>query len=228
MTTVDSHQTLVDYCYKTLRSKIICGDFAPGEKLQIAKLKACLNSGPTPIREALSRLSSSGLVEVEENKGFRVKNISEVEVKDLYATFNKIEILALSQAIDLGDASWEANILASLHKLSLVEKAQSPIDPFVWLQHNHDFHYSLIVGCRSPCLLKIREDLYQLFDRYCHLSFLTDKHTLISNHKDHCDLAKATIHRHKEKACKLMTLHLEHSLEQVMKKLKQDNRFLTH
>jgi|EndMetStandDraft_5_1072996.scaffolds.fasta_scaffold78813_2 GntR family carbon starvation induced transcriptional regulator len=213
-------QTLANHCYKSLKEAIIRGEFAPGEKLRIAKLKSYLNVGPTPIREALSRLASSGLIDMEANRGFFVRNISEAEVRDIYATFNKIELLALNQAMELGDTSWEANILASLHKLSVIEKAPPPIDSENWLQLNYEFHRSLIAGCNSPCLLKIREDIYQLFDRYCHLSLLINKDALLLNHQDHCEIAKAVIARDKVKACRLTTLHLENSLKQVIEKLK--------
>ena len=214
---METPQNLVNYCYSTLREGIIRGDFVPGEKLKIAKLKTYLNSGPTPIREALSRLTATGLVVAEDNKGFRVKQVSEAEIRDLYATFNQIENLALCQAIDLGGDSWEANIVAALHKLALVENGQPPIEYNLWLQRNHEFHCALISGCNSPCLLKIREDLYQLFDRYCRLSFLLNQQFLTVNHKDHCEIAKAVIARNKEKACQLMTAHLKNSLELILK-----------
>ena len=212
--------TLTDFCVKVLKEEIIRGTFAPGEKLRITKLKSHLNVGPTPIREALSRLASSGLIDVESNRGFFVKNISEVEVKDIYTTFNKIELLALNNAIELGDSSWEAKIVGSLHKLSIVEKRSTPIDSKNWLKLNYEFHYSLIAACDSPCLLKIREDLYQLLDRYCHLILLINDNLLL-NYKDHCDIAKAVIERDKVKASELTTLHLEKSLQQVIKAIKQ-------
>lgn len=214
-------QTLTNYCYKNLKEAIIRGEFAPGEKLRIAKLKSYLNVGPTPIREALSRLASSGLINTEANRGFFVKNVSEAEVRDIYATFNKIELLALNQAIELGDSSWEANILGSLHKLSIVEKCSSPIDSESWLLLNYEFHYSLIAACNSPCLLKIRGDIYQLFDRYCHLSILINENNLLLNHNDHCEIAKAVINRDKSKACRLTTSHLENSLNQVIEALRK-------
>lgn len=213
--------SLANYCYNTLKEGIIRGEFAPGEKLRIAKLKAYLKVGPTPIREALSRLTSSGLIIAEANRGFFVKSISEDEIRDIYRTFNQIELLALDQSIELGDISWEANILASLHKLAVIEKAPPPIDSVKWLQLNHEFHYSLIAACNSPCLLKIREDVYQLFDRYCHLSVLINEDSLILNHKDHCEIASAVIRREKSKAFELITLHLENSLKQVIKTLKK-------
>lgn len=214
--------TLVDQSYKSLKEKIIQGEFAPGEKLRIAKLKALLNTGPTPIREALSRLTFSGLIEAEANRGFFVKKISEHEVRDIYTTFKTIELLALNQAMELGDTSWEANILASLHKLSVVENAPPPIDSVTWLSYNYEFHRALIAACNSPCLLKIRDDVYQLFDRYCHLSLLINENSLSLNHQDHCNIAHAVIARDKSKACKLISLHLEKSLNQVIESLQKN------
>jgi GntR family carbon starvation induced transcriptional regulator len=213
------HDTFVEFCYKSLKEGIIRGEFAPGEKLRIAKLKSQLNVGPTPIREALCRLTATGLVIAEANRGFYVKQVTENEIKDVYSTFTKIELLALDQAIDLGDITWEANIIASLHRLSVLEKTPSSIDTNQWLALNYDFHYSLVVACNSPCLLKIREDIYQLFDRYCHLSLLINPGFLPLNNKDHCEIATAVIARDKMKACQLTLLHLENSLEQVLKKL---------
>lgn len=214
--THNADQNLVNYCYKNLREGIIRGDFSPGEKLKIAKLREYFNVGPTPLREALSRLTASGLVDAEENKGFRVKKVSRAEVRDIYATFNQIEILALSQSIELGDTSWEAGIVAALHTLSVIETSPTPIDSLLWLEKNYAFHYSLIAACRSPCLLKIRKDLYQLFDRYCHLSLLINKDALVLNNKDHVEIAKAVLQRDKDKSVRLMTLHLEKSLEQIL------------
>lgn len=216
-----TNQTLANYCYKSLKEAIVRGKFMPGEKLRIAKLKSYLNVGPTPIREALSRLASSGLINTEANRGFFVKSVSEAEIRDVYATFNKIELLALNQAIELGDSSWEANILGSLHKLSVVEKCPPPVDSERWLLLNYEFHCSLIAACNSPCLLKIREDIYQLFDRYCHLSVLINEDNLLLNHDHHCEIATAVISRDKSKACRLTTLHLENSLNQVIEALKK-------
>lgn len=214
-----SNQPLVNYCYQHLRDSIVRGDFAPGEKLQIAKLKDFLKVGPTPIREALSRLISSGLITTEDNKGFRVKPVSETEIQDIYSTFCQIENLALQSAIDHGTTTWEANIMAALYKLSLIENSKNPVDGHEWSERNYEFHCALIAACPSACLLKIREDLYQQFDRYCHLGFLINATPLPINHKKHCEIAEAVIARDKEKACRLMSQHLKGSLEKVIKQL---------
>lgn len=221
MSAEDTDQTLANTCYKHLKEAIVRGDFLPGEKLRMRMLTSRLNAGPTPIREALSRLASSGLVEMELNRGFFVKKVSEAEVRDIYATFNKIELLALNQAMELGDTSWEANILGALHKLSAVEKDPLNVDSSNWLLLNYQFHHALVAACNSPCLLKIREDIYQLFDRYCHLSILANPNALVLNHKDHCEIANAVINRDKALACALTTQHLENSFNQVIERIRK-------
>lgn len=219
MPPLETDQTLSQYCYNALKDKIIRGELPPGEKLRMAKLTALLKVGPSPIREALSSLVSSGLIQAEPNRGFFVSAVCEADIRDLYATFNRIELLALNLSIDLGTAAWEARILGALHELSVVEKARKPFDHLQWLQLNNAFHFSLISACQSPCLLKIRENLYQLFDRYCHLSLIGNEESLLSNNQEHREIAKAVLNRDKTLAGQLITAHLENSLITVLKKL---------
>lgn len=213
-----NNDSLVNLSYEKLKEGIILGDFEPGEKLRIEKLKSYLGVGPTPIREALSRLTATGLIEAAPNRGFYVRLVSLEEVHDIYSTFTKIELLAMEQAMKLGDSSWEAGIIAALYKLSLIEKSSNIVFQD-WLKANYEFHYAIISGCKSRALLKIREDLYQLFDRYCHLSISLKKVSFSANHKDHEELAKAVISRDFNKAAQLMNRHLRVSLNLVVEKL---------
>ena len=57
--------------FNELRQQIIKGRIAPGEKLKIESLKVKLNTGTSPIREALSLLTSDQLVERIDQRGFR-------------------------------------------------------------------------------------------------------------------------------------------------------------
>lgn len=114
--------TLTTQCYEDIKHDILEGILAPGEKLTIEKLKNKYAVGHTPLREALSRLIDSHLVEMVENKGFYVTTLSESKVRDIYRTFNQIETLAVKQSIELGDDAWEGSIVAALHQLSLIEK----------------------------------------------------------------------------------------------------------
>ncbi|MBN8194705.1 GntR family transcriptional regulator, partial [Bacillus sp. NTK074B] len=54
--------------YDLLRHEILHGDLLPGERLRAADLRERYNLGLTPIREALMRLSSEGMVTNEVNR----------------------------------------------------------------------------------------------------------------------------------------------------------------
>ncbi len=56
--------------FQILRHKIIIGEIPPGERLKVEELKTVLDTGATPIREALSLLTSDQLVERIVQRGF--------------------------------------------------------------------------------------------------------------------------------------------------------------
>ena len=218
-----SDSTLSQQCYEQLQNEIIEGILKPGQKLKVAPIKERFNIGQSPVREALSRLVSFGLVEAEDNKGFRVSTISESDIRDTYATFTRIENMALAIAVERGDAAWEATIVAELHKLSLLENKKRFDSYAQWVESNYNFHVALIAGCNSPILLDIRRHLYMKFDRYCRMAYHISKHALALNNHEHKKIAQAVIKRDKKTAHDLMTYHINGALEDVIKKLKENN-----
>ncbi len=217
-----SEATLATQCLDQLQEDILNGIFLPGQKLKIELLKEKLNAGQSPIREALSRLTELGMVEAEENKGFRVARMSESDVRDIYNVFFNIEMLALEQAIKLGDDSWEANIAGTLHKLAIIENKTEQVTYADWSERNYAFHVALISGCNSPLLLELRADVFRRFDRYCRIAFNLSQTTLHLNHEEHKKLAEAVLRRDLEEAKKLQHYHIFGALEDVIKTLKNN------
>lgn len=212
-----AESTLAQQCYERLQNEIIEGILKPGEKLKVFPIKERFSIGQSPVREALSRLAAFGLVDVEDNKGFRVATISEADIRDTYATFTNIENMALALAIEKGDDAWEAGIVAQLHQLSLIENNKST-SCALWTERNYNFHVALIAGCNSPTLLEIRRTLYMKFDRYCRMSYHLSKNQLAINNEEHQKLAAAVLKRDTKKAHMLMTSHINGALEDVIKK----------
>jgi len=217
--------TLAQECYAKIQDDILDGIFSPGQKLKITKLKDQLQSGQSAVREALSRLVTTGLVEAEDNKGFRVTKISESDIRDIYQTYLDIELLAVTKAMKLGDDAWQGKIVGALYELALVENGTKPPSYEIWMERNYNFHVALISGCNSPALMQIRSDIYRRFDRYCRISFNlnTDLKQLTANHQEHQELAQAVLNRDAKKVEKLMTYHIMGSLEDVIKQLKINN-----
>lgn len=72
-TTVDSVRTL-----------ILRGDYAPGDRLGEVELAKVLGVSRTPVREALRRLSAEGLVDITPNKGARVVDFSADDLEQVF------------------------------------------------------------------------------------------------------------------------------------------------
>src|SRR6202021_1136455 len=87
--------------------------FEPGEPLRIGELCKQLEASQGAVREALSRLTSEGLVEALPQRGFRVTPISAEDLRDLTAARIEIEDLCLRHAIASGDVRWEAGLVAA-------------------------------------------------------------------------------------------------------------------
>src|SRR5215831_15035962 len=113
-----ANRTLTSDLFDRLRTDILHCDLRPNTRLLFRDLRATYSSGMSPMREALMRLASDGLVVLEDHKGFRVAPVSRDELVDITTTRCQLEGLAVGLSIEKGDDYWEANIVARFHELS--------------------------------------------------------------------------------------------------------------
>lgn len=155
--------------YQRLRQEILLGELAANERLRVADLEARFHLGLTPIREALARLASEGLVSMEANRGARVLEISPTELADLMKTRREIERLCLSESIRRGDSRWEAEVMAALHILGrtpLPDGSGSAATDLEWEMQHRRFHAALVSACGSEWLLRFWNQLMDHSQRY--------------------------------------------------------------
>ncbi len=213
---MDTKQTLTVNIYDAIKRDIIDGRLKAGQKLKINDLKENYQTASSPVREALSRLASTGLVIAENQKGFHVKPISQEELEDLYHAKQLIDCLLLSESITQGDDQWEANMLASFHRISKLEVSEKSINPYEWEQRNREFHCALTSTCRSQTLHEIEQQLFEKTQRYRHIwikDAVIDKQVLKKNNREHKALLNAALARDVDKAQLLHTKHIKKSLE---------------
>lgn len=89
------HRTAEDTVAAVIRDAIVSGVFRPGERLPQDMLASLLDVSRMPIRSAMGRLESEGLVEVHPHRGASVRSLSAEEVSDLYEMRILIETFAL-------------------------------------------------------------------------------------------------------------------------------------
>ena len=217
-----SNETLATFCVGKIQDLIFNGKLLPGERIKGEYLKNYLEVGLSPIREALSRLISTDLVEFIDNIGFRVSLISTNKVYDTYKSYAKVEALLLREAIETGDEIWESAIVAALYRLSKVENEGIKAKYQIWSIYNEDFHKALISGCSLNGLNNIRKHFMLNKDWYHNLAYynLTDEQIEV-NHSEHSKIAELTIARKPDAACTMLYKHTMHSLDSLILKLKQ-------
>jgi DNA-binding GntR family transcriptional regulator len=92
-----------DRVYRALRRRIIEGAEPPGARLTEQRLAATFDCSRTPVREAVRRLESEGLVVVAPNRGAQVRPLSEGEISDLYEVRARLEAYAAELAAVRGE-----------------------------------------------------------------------------------------------------------------------------
>src|SRR5215475_5072188 len=109
---------LTQAAYEAVRADLLACRIHPGSRLKIQELCVRFSVGLGAIREALSRLTSEGLVVAEPQRGFRAAPISVADLRDLTMVRIAIESLCVRRAIAAGTVDWEARLVAAFHRLS--------------------------------------------------------------------------------------------------------------
>lgn len=93
-------RNLSELAYEELVNWIIRGNFKAGETLQEEKLSEKFGISRTPVREALKKLASEGMIE-QLARGFRVAMPDQEEIRELFECRCILEIQALQKSIEL-------------------------------------------------------------------------------------------------------------------------------
>jgi DNA-binding GntR family transcriptional regulator len=90
---------LTDVVGERIRQAIVSGDLQLGEQVSEAQLAALMGVSKTPVREALLRLKSEGLVEIHPQRGTFVFTLSPQQLTHLLQFRAMVETEALSEAM---------------------------------------------------------------------------------------------------------------------------------
>ncbi len=175
--------------YLTLRQMILTGELAAGEKLKIEQLRTRLDTGASPVREALSLLTSDMLVERLDQRGFRAAPASLANFQEILTLRCALEDMALRQSIANATPDWEEKLVLSHHRMKRAT-ADGGIPEFE--EAHKAFHMALLDNADSPILLRYCGQLYDLNIRYRYLAAAGTnyrKRNVASEHEDILDAA---------------------------------------
>lgn len=206
----DDRKTGATLVAERLREAIVQGRVRPASKLKLAALAEQYGTGRGPLREAASKLAAEQLVVFEDHRGFRVAPISRADLMDVTQTRQRIETMALRDAITHGDDEWEGAVMAALHRLGRTSNLDASEAGRAQFSARHrEFHAALCAACPSTHLLRFRETLYSHSERYRSLAedrYRGEMHRDVP--AEHEAIARATVERRSDDACALLEAHI--------------------
>jgi DNA-binding GntR family transcriptional regulator len=132
--------------YEYIKTAILSGHLNPGEKLTEEYLAKTLGVSRTPVREALHKLESEGLIKTREKRGFIVSGDSKEEVEELF------ELRSIMEGYALRVIS-ERIAEETFHQLEgFIQNAEEALrrkkieDVFKWNTRFHDTLHELVVN----------------------------------------------------------------------------------
>jgi DNA-binding GntR family transcriptional regulator len=153
---------------RRLREAIMRAELEPGERLTEDELAAWLGVSRTPVREALARLASEGLVVIDANRGARVAPFDPDEIRDLVQLSRELVLLAQRLAA-LRATDEEIRTMRSCHdrRLAALAADDGPGVEAATLR----FHMTILAASRNRELQRIYPTLALRLERVFRVTF---------------------------------------------------------
>ena len=94
-----STDRVVERVYERIKAMAVAYEFKPGERLNEGELSRSLGASRTPLREALNRLNTEGLLRFSPGKGYYCRDLDVHEIFYLYELRKAVEVAAVKLAI---------------------------------------------------------------------------------------------------------------------------------
>lgn len=151
--------SLADKAYDELVTRITRLELQPGAVLAEKALKEELNIGRTPIREALQRLATEGLVVHRLNRGMFVSEITYSNVQEVYEYRSLIDGFACRLAATRATPT-QSDKLLEIHKSLVNSTRQNDIDSYV--RFDREFYRVLCAACGNSFIAETIPKIFNL------------------------------------------------------------------
>jgi len=219
--------TLGERAYQELRTRLVRGDYPPGSQLVNRTVAAEIGMSMTPIREAIGRLASEGLIRNVPGAGAFVRTISRQELAQLYDLRAVLEPFAAAEAAahitshELDELQAICGDWKAIGRAMQAAKrtCATPGEMARWLDNERLFHELIFQASRNVWLSKIAADLQLLLFGFSPQrmtpEFLTVAHAQ-TTWRGHVQLVKALRARDGERVANLVRRHIRQGRKNVL------------
>lgn len=198
------HGEAVDAVFRTIREGIVCGRFAPGQRLVIRDLAEDIPYSRSTFREALRRLAAERLVSLVPNRGAAVQRLSPAEMADLFEIRELLEGQAARRAAErIGESGHRRRFLAMWDKV----RRGDPADRAAFIAHNQLFHATIVELAGNSRLPGMLDQLQMPILMFQWRTLMTPQE-IAQSQAEHKTIAKAVLNGRPEQAEAAMRRHV--------------------
>lgn len=208
----------LDDGYKTIKRLILSGEIAMGSRLIETRLAERLGLSRTPVREALRRLTSDGLVKFRPNHGYESVSYTPHDVASIYSCRALLESETVRLAIQHGLPDSIVHALSAVNEEADQLIAMDMFDETLrdqFLKLNHKFHSLLYSACPNQFLQRLITTTIEIpvgIRNYFHFS----DDQLRESHQAHKSILRAAMNNDAERAAALMREHIWTAKDQMI------------
>ncbi|WP_417388543.1 GntR family transcriptional regulator [Gimesia sp.] len=223
-----SEKNQSEIAYEVLRQKLLNREFAPGARIRYGPLGDEIGMSATPVREAIGRLASEGLIELVPQLGAVVKRPTLRDTTELYEMREAIEPYAAAKASQLISArqlkSLQSTIdtMKKLHDAMTAGKKQGQDIAVRFDKSDLKFHQTIMNAVNNQRMLTVIGDFHLLTEIIGAARHSYSIEVLEMTIADHTAIFEGLTSRDPEMTRKAMTVHIQNSRELTLSRLQDE------
>jgi DNA-binding GntR family transcriptional regulator len=207
--------------YEAIEAAIVRCELGPGAVLGDRQLAETLGVSRTPIRDALHRLESSGLIERRDRTGWMVSTISLQDVRELFELRRIFEPLGFERLSE----TWDEAVVRELSHLfeEFPERLTQDLLPD-YLHEDRRFHKKIVECSRNGRIIRFYGTVEKQIDRIRHYLSYNYEGRVEASLKEHREICAAIAARDLSAATEALDNHLR-NVEELITALAREQGF---
>ena len=206
-------RTVAGQVAEHLKTEILAGRRAPGEKLRQVEIARALGVSTTPVREALATLQREGLVRLHPQRGAVVFLPSVDDLREHYEIRAALEALAAAKTAERFEPAWAPPLEA------LLDQMLTDVPAATYIALNQRFHTTLYEHSGRAQLVAMIAALRDASSAYLHIYRAAEDFPAARLDAEHRAILAACVARDPQRAAAATREHLENTVEHVASKL---------
>ena len=205
------------HVYETMKEWILSGFLLPGSKIDQDECAGRIGVSRMPIRAALNRLMTEGLVVVTPHRGAIVSPLDPDKLNDLFDTRAQLE----SAAIILTTTRASTSEILRIRKILEYQEAYNDGSISTILEQNRIFHRAIVQCSGNEVMLNLFDNLWDQCERYRRIYFKVP-HSNERVLREHHTIIDLIAERKPQEAADYMTQHTRTSHQALLHTMGQE------